>query len=169
GGFIELFAGEKTLIDSKNLPSLNKPLKKSKVDSTISPSPLPTLKTTPNSTIRPTTSATPTPTPVVIKTASPSPSPTPTPTPVPKPAITSVTPTKLQKPGSGNTEFAINGQYLTGAKAVFLDQLELQFFVVDSFTIFATVGPNIGPGIYDVSVTGANGDKLTLYRVLEVQ
>ena len=173
GGFIKLFAGEKTLIDSKNLPSLNKPLKKFKIDSTVSPSPSP----------KPTPSRFPTPTPTPTPSPSPTPTVRPTPSPVPaftlapgstsspqaKPVITSVTPAKLQKPKSGNVEFAINGQYLTGAKAVLLNQTNLQFFVVDGYTIFATVSPNVGQGIYDVFVTAANGEKLTLYRALEVQ
>ena len=151
------------MIDSKNLPSLDKPLKKFKIDSTVSPSPSP--KPTPSRFPTPTPTPSPSPTPTVR----PTPSPVPAFTLAPKSVITSVTPAKLQKPKSGNAEFAINGQYLTGSKAVFLNQFELQFFVVDGYTIFATVSPNVGQGIYDVFVTAANGEKLTLYRALEVQ
>lgn len=178
GGFIKLFAGEKAVVDSANLPSKDKPLKKIKIESFQIPSASltksslisvqPTVIPSPRPTPRPFPTPTPTPSPGLLlnKTVS---SPTAIPTPAPKTIITLVTPAKLQKPEGGNAEFAINGQYLTGAKAVFLNQLELQFFVVDSFTIFATVGPNIKLGIYDVSVIAANGEKLTLYRAIEIQ
>lgn len=199
GGIVELNAGEKTIIDNKAMPSKSNPLKQSLITAVDlerkivknniinflntpsvkviwvrlkQASPLPTPTPKPDSISSP--QATPSPTPsLVIKPktiqAISSPTPTPIPTPEPKPVITSVTPVKLQKSEKGNVEFAINGQYLTGAKNVFLNQFELQFFALDSFTIFATVGPNIEPGIYDVSVVVANGEKLTLPRALEVQ
>ena len=168
GGFIELFAGEKALIDSANLPSKNKPLKKL----TASTSPKPSPQATPRPSVAPTptpvSTSSPQVTPASIQTLS-TPKPTPTPTPAPKPIITSVTPSKIQQAFNQEVQFAINGQNLTGSKAVFLNKINLQFFVVDSFTIFATLGPNIGPGTYDVSVTAASGETLTLYRALEVQ
>lgn len=177
GGFVKLFAGEKTLVDSANLPSLKKPLKKTKngpppasVQPTAmrTPSSQPTLRPSPDSTGSSQATPTATSSPVFLLNK-PVANPTPAPTPVPKPVITSVAPAKLQKPKSGSAEFAINGQYLTGAKSVFLGEINIQFFVLDSFTIFATVGPNIEPGVYDVSVNVANGEKLTLYRALEIQ
>lgn len=175
GGFLMLFAGEKALIDSKNLPSLSRPLKKSKIENPAA-SVQPIATSSPRPTPRPSPTPTPTLSPVLFLNK-PVSNPTPTPasislpqaTPVPKPVITSVTPARLQRSEGSNAEFAINGQYLTGTKTVLLNQFELQFFVLDSFTIFATVGPNIEPGVYDVSVVAISGEKLTLYRAMEIQ
>ncbi|MEK7151276.1 MAG: FecR family protein [Patescibacteria group bacterium] len=165
GGFIILSANEKTIIDSANLPSKERPIIKTNINAS---SPTSSVRKTAMPSALVTPRPTPTPTPPATLFIS-KPSPTLTPTPKPKPIITSIVPSKLQRPKSGQAEFIINGQNLKSVKTVLINQFELQFFAVDDFTIFATVGPNVESNIYDVSVSNAAGETSTLNRAIEIQ
>lgn len=163
GAVIKLRAGEKIIIDSNNLPGPGNPLKKIQVNPTASPRP--TATATPVPKPNPTPTPTPTPKPTLTSTSAQ----TTEPTPVQTSSIQSVSPKTIARNPDANVEFAINGKNLTGTKSVLLGQNSIGFFVLDSFTIFAKVGPNTEPGVYDVSVVTSAGETRTLYSALNVR
>ena len=136
-----------------------------KVSSMPSPVPSPSILPTKSSLI------TITPTPITeTQQNTPVPTPTPIPTPTPKPPlkISSVTPSVIDKPQE-KTDFIINGEGFSNVKQVLLNETSSSFFVSDTFTIFATVTPEINSGTYDVSVVLSSGQKTTLPRSLTIK
>ncbi|MBI2626885.1 MAG: FecR domain-containing protein [Parcubacteria group bacterium] len=194
--FIQVEEGEKTSVNTNKLPTKANPLKKSlitkddldqelikenlggeyleresiqklflKLIQAISPNP-----TSSNNTLKPLTSSsvTSSPSSVLIQPVS---TPTPTPTPVPKPesTIESVTPDMIEASSASGAELAVNGSNLFGTKKVLLNQISLDFFVVDTSTIFASLPENVEPGVYDVSIVTSSNKTLTLNQALQVR
>ncbi|OGN08227.1 MAG: hypothetical protein A2750_01260 [Candidatus Yanofskybacteria bacterium RIFCSPHIGHO2_01_FULL_45_42] len=125
-------------------------------------------------TASPTKSFFPSPSPTAEKSATPLPTPTPTlkeiaPTVSPEPVIESVIPRTVDVSSTGRAEFLINGRNLTGIKQILIGDANVSFFVSDSLTIFVTATSSIRPGIYDISIIGSNGKKLTSPQAVEIK
>lgn len=116
----------------------------------------------------------------VTPTLTPTPTPTPTPpsinqtsvelkpTPTPSPAIYSVTPKTIYT-SQGSADFFINGENLAGARQLFLSDISIKMFAIDSQTIGGTVTQQIEPGVYNVTVVLSTGEKLVLPEALTVR
>jgi hypothetical protein len=166
----------------RNLQELNQEDIKSEVeillrriDPTIAPTrtPVPIVTRTlpPTETIKRTLEPTPEPTlePTLESVSEPTPVPTLEPTPVPEPVIESVYP----KTVTAGQKFTLNGSYFTVGRSISqIDSIrvgdsQVDFAIIDSFTIFVTT-PAI-TGTHDITVISTKGTEQTLSQAVTIQ